>query len=307
MGKVKTVTMGDEKAEELARAKAQVKRDAKKQLKKVEASEDEPKSRQGGTEAKSSTSKASDDASKAEQILKMMEQEDKEVKAKPAKVEKEEVEPKSEKKTSKAEKKSEEKTIVKSKHGKKYMSMVAKVEKNKLYPIASAIKLAKETSYSSFDGSIEAHFNVSDKGLRGTVSLPHGTGKQVRVAIADDAILEEVAAGKINFDVLVAHPSMMPKLAKVAKILGPKGLMPNPKTGTIGDKPEEIAKKLSSGQFNWKTEPNFPIVHVILGKVSFDDKKIEENYLTLAKSIGKDKLKSAFIKASMGPSVKVQI
>ena len=310
MGKIKTVIMGDEKAEELARAKAQAKRDGKKQLKKVEANSKEESS-------------AKEDVAKATEILKMMEAEDasaliakekdkKEIVTKPTKsgakkeVQDEKVE--AVEKKSKSKKTGKESIeLTKPKHGKKYLEVLAKVEKNKLYPLSSAVTLAKATSFSKFDGSIEAHFNVSEKGLRGTVALPHGTGKQIRVAIATDEILEEVVAGKINFDVLVAHPSMMPKLAKVAKILGPKGLMPNPKTGTIGDKPEEIIKRLSSGQFNWKTEPEFPIVHVILGKVSFDNNKIEENYLVLAKSIGKDKLKSAFLKASMGPSVKVQI
>lgn len=307
MGKVKTVVMGDEVAEEKARLKAEAKRAQKKQEKLT---------------SKSREPEIKEDLSKSAEILKMMEQEDKTNKdikinksIKDATQKKEnkleepipsdkEQETKKEKTSSKKEQKKE---IIKVKHGKKYLEAISKIEKNKLYPISAAIKLVKATSFSSFDGSVEAHFNVAEKGLRGTVALPHGTGKQVRVAIADDAILEEVAAGKVNFDVLVAHPSMMPKLAKVAKILGPKGLMPNPKTGTIGDKPEEIAKRLSSGQFNWKTEPNFPLIHTVVGKVSFDDNKIEENYLALAKSIGKDKLKSAFIKATMGPAIKIQI
>lgn len=290
MGKIRTVKLGDEKAEELARAKAQAKREGKKLLKKSEP-------------------KAKSDVEKSAEIFKMLAEE------KPSVVENKQKGIVIEKKAKKAEKKAEikeTKTEVKKEkptggRGKKYDNVRSMVEKNKLYSLSEAIELVKNTSYSKFDGTIEAHINVSEKGLRGTVQLPHGIGKVVKIAIATDEILAEVEAGKINFDILVAHPSMMPKLAKVAKILGPKGLMPNPKTGTIGDKPEEIVKKLASGQTNWKTETDFPIIHLVLGKVSFDGKKIEENYLILAKSIGKDKIKSVFLKATMGPSVKIQI
>lgn len=188
--------------------------------------------------------------------------------------------------------------------GKKYTKVVSLVDKKKTYSIKDALDLVKKTSFSKFDGTVEVIFNVSDKGLRGTVSLPHGTGNQIRVKIADDAL---VANPIIDFDILVAHPSMMPKLAKIAKILGPKGLMPNPKTNTIGNNPEELALSLSKGQINYKTEPDFPIIHSIIGKVSFEDKKLTENLEILVKSIGKDKIKSAFLKPTMGVSVKIQV
>lgn len=191
--------------------------------------------------------------------------------------------------------------------GKKFKEAQAKVEKGKLYPIAEAITLVKNTSYSKFTGSVELIINVKEKGLRGTVSLPHGTGKQIKVAVADDNVIEKIQSGKIDFDILVSHPSMMPKLARVARILGPKGLMPNPKAGTISQNPDEVAKKLSSGQMQWKTENEAPIIHTIIGKTDFDDKKLSENFQSFIKSIGSEKINSVFLKASMGPSIKIQI
>ena len=167
--------------------------------------------------------------------------------------------------------------------------------------LTQAIDLVKKNSFSKFDGTVEVILNVTDKSLRGNVTLPHGTGKEIRIRIADDAL---VSNPMINFDILVAHPSMMPKLAKIAKILGPKGLMPNPKTGTISENPEELVKTLSSF-VQWKTQPDFPIIHSIIGKVSFETKKLEENFSALIKSVGKEKIKSVFLKPTMGPSIKV--
>ena len=188
--------------------------------------------------------------------------------------------------------------------GKNYLKVKSLVDKTKKYSINEALDLVKKTSYSKFDGSVEVVFNVLSKGLRGNVTLPHGTGKTLRIKIADDAL---VANPVIDFDILVAHPSMMPKLAKIAKILGPRGLMPNPKTGTIGENVEELVLRLRSGQQSWKTESDFPIIHTILGKVSFEEKKLSENFAVLLKSIGKDKIVSIFVKATMGPSIPVQI
>ncbi len=186
--------------------------------------------------------------------------------------------------------------------GKKYLAAKKQIEKSS-YPIAEAIKLVQKTSYSKFDGSVEVHLNVSEKNLRGSVTLPYGNGKTLRIKIADEAL---IANSVIDFDVLVATPDMMPKLAKIAKILGPKGLMPNPKTNTISENPAELVKILSSS-VQWKTQPDFSIIHAVIGKVSFEPKKLEENFAALTKSIGKDKTTSIFIKATMGPSIRVQI
>lgn len=306
MGKIRTAVIGDETAEEKAKKAAEVKREQKKLAKGKESD-------------KSVTNPVKSDLQKAQDILKMMEEEEKTTEIKPIKTiksvkpikdveeteRKETDKPKTDKPVSDNRKQKADKP--KFTRGKKYLEAKKLVDKTKTYSLGEALDLAKKSSYSTFEGTIEAHFNVVAKGMRGTVQLPHGTGKTIKVAVASDSLLEEIAAGKMDFDILIAHPSMMPKLAKVAKVLGPKGLMPNPKTGTIGENVEELALRLRSGQQSWKTEPDFPIVHTVLGKASFDNKKLEENYLAIAKSLGKDKIKSVFLKATMGPSVKVHV
>lgn len=194
---------------------------------------------------------------------------------------------------------------------KRYQEIATMVDKNKQYPLSDATKLVKQTSMTRFDGTVELHINLNPlalgdkKEMRGSVNLPHGTGKQVRVVIADDAIASDIEAGKINFDILVAHPSMMPRLAKVARILGPKGLMPNPKTGTVTPDPEKRAKELSQGQVNFKTEPDQPIIHMSVGKVSFEEKKLSDNVKAVLDAVGRGKIARATLSATMGPGVKV--
>lgn len=214
-------------------------------------------------------------------------------------------------KEEKPETKIKKKEIKKAGRGKRYLEVRSLVDTKKKYSIAQAVELVKKTSISKFDGAVEVHINVADNlpagrqgALRGSVALPHGAGKQVRVRVADD---ELIANPKIDFDILVASPEMMPKLAKIAKILGPRGLMPNPKNGTIGDDPEKLALRLRSGQQSWKTETAAPIIHTIIGKVSFEPKKLEENFSALTKSVGTDKIKSLFIKATMGPSIQLEL
>lgn len=189
----------------------------------------------------------------------------------------------------------------------RYKEKRALVKKDSIYPLNEAVKLVKETSYSKFPGSVEVHINMKEKGLRGTVTFPHGTGKQIRIAIADDKLIENLATGKIDFDILVAHPQYMAKLARYARILGPKGLMPNPKAGTISPEPEKVAKKLAGGQTQWKTETEAPIIHMVIGKVDFEEKKLAENLQKLIASVNPDKINSLFLKATMGPSIKVKI
>lgn len=204
--------------------------------------------------------------------------------------------------------------------GKQYVEKSSLVDKTKFYPLTDAITLVKQTSFTKFDGTVELHINLNaaslgekkdlpagKAGFRGSVSLPHGTGKQVRVVIADDTVLADVEAGKINFDILVAHPSMMPKLAKVARILGPKGLMPNPKTGTVTPDPEKRAKELSTGMVNFKTEPDQPLIHLTVGKVSFDDKKLMDNVEAMLDAVGRGKISKATLSATMSPGVKVML
>jgi len=196
---------------------------------------------------------------------------------------------------------------------KKYQAVRALVDKTKNYPLDEALPLVKKTSYTKFDGTVELHINLrpevlgEKKDVRGTVRLPHGTGKQVRVVVADDAVLSEIEAGKINFDILVAQPAMMPKLAKVARILGPKGLMPNPKTGTVTEDVEKKAKELSTGLTNYKTEPEQPIIHMSVGKISFEDKQLVENILAVIDAIGRGKIGKVSISATMGPGIWVAL
>jgi large subunit ribosomal protein L1 len=199
------------------------------------------------------------------------------------------------------------------KRSKRYIEAASLVDKTKLYPVADAVSLVKKTSLTKFDGSVELHINLNPaslgekKDMRGSVSLPHGTGKQVRVVIADDTIIADVAAGKINFDILVAHPREMPKLAKVARILGPKGLMPNPKTGTVTEDTAKRARELSTGKVNFKTEPDQPIIHLLVGKVSFDEKKLEDNVDAILNAVGRGKIAKATLSATMGPGVKISL
>ncbi|MBI3379390.1 hypothetical protein HY029_01385 [Candidatus Gottesmanbacteria bacterium] len=193
----------------------------------------------------------------------------------------------------------------------RYKEALMKVEPGKLYPISQALELLRQVSLTKFDASVELHINTSETGLRGQVQLPHGTGKKIRVAIADnttiDKIVADVEKGKLDFEALVAHPSVMGKLAKVAKFLGPRGLMPNPKNGTISPTPEKVAKKLEGGEFTWKTESEFPIVHQVIGKLSFKDNQLEENFAAFVKAIGELKIKSVTLKSTMSPGIKVQV
>ena len=196
---------------------------------------------------------------------------------------------------------------------KRYVEAASLVDKTKIYPLTDAVSLVKKTSLTKFDGSVELHINLNPaslgekKDMRGSVSLPHGTGKQVRVVVADDTVIADVTAGKINFDILVAHPSMMPRLARVARILGPKGLMPNPKTGTVTEDTTKRARELSTGKVNFKTEPDQPLIHLLVGKVSFEDKKLEDNVTAILDAVGRGKIAKATLTATMGPGVKVQI
>ena len=179
---------------------------------------------------------------------------------------------------------------------KKLVEMKKLVDPNKAYPLTEAIQLAKKTSYSKFDGSIDVALKLNldvrkaDQQLRGSVSLPHGNGRSVRVLVAVDTpnlaeacktagadiicntedltlILQK---GKFDFDVIVAEPRMMPLLGRYGKLLGPKGLMPNPKVGTVSPNPAKVVSEIKKGKANYRTDKN-GIIHVLAGKVSFPD------------------------------------
>lgn len=192
------------------------------------------------------------------------------------------------------------------KRGATYLEALQKIDRHQFYSPSEAIKLLKSTSISQFNGSVDAHLIVSETGLKAEVTFPHPTGKNQTVRIADDKLITELEKGKINFSCLIATPAMMPKLLKFAKILGPKGLMPNPKAGTISDKPEELVKQLA-GKTTVRTETKFPLIHITLGKVNDKEEHLAANFQTLIAAVGPKNIKKAVLAPTMGPRIKVQV
>lgn len=205
-------------------------------------------------------------------------------------------------------KKKTARTTQKKARSQKYQAVRSQVDKTKLYDVFSAIELVKKLSYSKFDGTIVAHVVLEEKfqGERFNLQFPHTTGKSITVAIADDKVLAAAKDGNIDFDVLLATPDMMPKLAKIAKILGPRGLMPNPKQGTLTAKPEEKKEELESGKITIKTERKAPLMHIVIGNTKMDTKELVSNLQTLINTI-KDRADKISIAASMSPGIKVAI
>lgn len=210
-------------------------------------------------------------------------------------------EPKKEKKQKK------EKFVTVKVDSKRHTENKTYVSKTQSYKIDQALEALRKFKKPKFDETVELHINVKDKATSGQVMLPHGTGKTLVIKVADDAIIAEVKKGKINFDILVATPSMMPQLAQVAKVLGPRGLMPNPKNGTITENTDEAIKKLSAGQITYKTEPISPILHVSVGKVSFEDNKLKDNISAFLSSVGNANIKSVVLKSTMSPSIRLSL
>lgn len=223
--------------------------------------------------------------------------------------------------------------------GKRYQEMKAKVEAGRGYPLPEAVKLVKESSYANFDATVEAHINLglepgkTEQQIRTLVTLPHGTGKEVKVLvfakgeeakaaldagadeIGDEATIEKIATtGKAPFNAVAATPEFMPKLAKIARILGPSGLMPSPKSGTVTDKPAEVVGQLKKGRIELKTE-NQPIIHTVIGKASFPEERLAENLKAVVAELNRVKptkvrgefLRSIYLKSTMGPSVRVDL
>lgn len=190
--------------------------------------------------------------------------------------------------------------------GKKYRAQIAQVEKGTAYSIEDAVALVKKTSYASFDSAVELHAKLKAEGTRGTIVLPHGTGKSKKVAVADDETIEAIAAGKMDFDVLLATPAQMPKLAKFAKVLGPKGLMPSPKAGTVTDDIEKVKNEIGGGRIEYRMDKN-GVVHTSIGRTSFTDEQLIENFRTLEQVLTSAKILSLSLAATMGPGVKVKI
>ncbi len=221
--------------------------------------------------------------------------------------------------------------------GKKYQEAHKLIEKGKVYSLKDAIELAIKTNPTKFDASVEAHVRLgvdprqADQNIRTTIVLPNGNGKTVRVAVfapldvcktakaagadiaEDEDFLKQLDKGEINFDILISTPAYMPKLGKYARLLGPKGLMPNPKAGTVTMDVEKAVKESKAGKVEYRVDKQ-SIVHIGLGKVSFGADKLLVNANTFFESLKAQKpaslkgtyVKSVFITTTMGPSIAVE-
>lgn len=224
------------------------------------------------------------------------------------------------------------------KKGKKYLEAAKLVDKSKLYTKEEAIKLVKETSVANFDASVELAMRLNldtkkaEQQLRGALVLPNGTGKTKRVVVLTktqaeqakkagaeyvgdmDLITKMEKENWFDFDVIIATPEMMPALGKLGKILGPKGLMPNPKTGTVTTDPAKEVLEVKKGKVEYRTD-SFGNVHVSIGKVSFDAAKLVENLQAFVSLIIKSKpsvvkgeyVKNISVSSTMGPGIKIDL
>ena len=225
------------------------------------------------------------------------------------------------------------------KKGKKYLQALEKIEKNKLYTKEEALDLVKQTSISKFDGSVELAIKLnldtrkSDQQLRGAIVLPNGTGKTKKVLVlskteqaniaresgadfvGDVDMVEKIEKENwLDFDVIIATPEMMPMLGKLGKVLGPRGLMPNPKTGTVTTDVKKAIDDIKKGRVEYRTD-SYGNVHAIIGKVSFDADKLVENLDAFVNVIIKSKpstvkgqyLKNISVAPTMGPGIKIDL
>lgn len=228
---------------------------------------------------------------------------------------------------------------VEHKPSKRFLEAKSLVDKDKAYSIVEAIELVKKTSTVKFDAGLEVHLKLginpkkTDQQVRASASLPNGTGKSVRVAVistngdqikagktagaeiaGEQDLIDEIKAGKINFDALVATPEAMKLLTPIAKILGPKGLMPNPKDGTVTGNVAEAVTNLKKGKVSYKNDDSGNL-HVMIGKLSFENDKLIENFQALIESVTKAKpaaakgtfIKNVAIASSMGPGIKISL
>lgn len=189
----------------------------------------------------------------------------------------------------------------------KYVAARSRVDRTKTYSIDDAVNLVKKTSYSKFAGTITAHVNLLRDLTSVDINFPHSTGKEIRVAIADEELIEKIAQEEITFDILVASPAMMPKLAKHARFLGPRGLMPNPKSGTVTSDPEAKKKELESGKMTIRPEKKAPLMHVTVGKTDQSEAELVANVQALIKGIKATNIEKLTLAPTMGPGVRVEI
>ncbi len=223
-------------------------------------------------------------------------------------------------------------------HGKRYLEAVKQVDRERLYPPDEAIDLVKETSTVKFDASVEAHLKLgvdprhADQMVRGTVVLPHGTGKVVRVAVfaqgekaqealragADEVgaedLVKKIEAGWLEFDVALATPDTMGMVGRLGKILGRRGLMPNPKSGTITFDIERALKEVKAGRVEFKVDKG-GLIHVAIGKASFEQSELVENLAALVDAVNRARpsgakgqyLKGLTVASTMGPGIRVDV
>lgn len=223
-------------------------------------------------------------------------------------------------------------------HGKKYRAALEKIEPNKLYELAEAVSLLKSINQTKFDASVEIHMNLgidptqAEQQLRATVSLPHGTGKKVRVVAfvseekvkeardagaieaGSDELIEKIEKGWLDFDTAVATPDMMKNLAKVARQLGQAGLMPNPKSGTVTPNITQVISDLIKGQVEFRNDKQCNL-HNVVGKVSFGESQLVENVASYLKAVNEKKpasIKGVFINSmtlcsTMGPAIHLDV
>jgi len=219
---------------------------------------------------------------------------------------------------------------------KRMLEIKKKIDKQKLYTLKEAIELLKELKKTKFDESVELHVNLgidpkqSSQIVRGAVVLPHGTGKKVRVCVlakgeklkeaeqsgaeyyGSEELIEKIAKGWTDFDVLIATPDMMKDLAKLGKILGPKGLMPNPKTGTVTNEIIKTVEEVKKGRIEFRND-SYGIIHCMVGKLSFDTEKLVDNIHAVIDTIIKLKppqakgvyLKKIYLSSTMGPAIQI--
>lgn len=225
------------------------------------------------------------------------------------------------------------------KHGKRYRDLVGKVDRQTVYPVDQATKVVKDLATAKFDETIEAHVRLgvdpkkSDQTVRGTVALPHGTGKTVRVAaitqgdksiaaqeagadvVGGEELIERIAGGWLEFDAVVATPDMMAAVgSKLGRILGPKGMLPNPKAGTVGPDIAAIVEALKAGRIEFRADKT-GVVHAPIGKASFAPEQLAENFTALRQALDAAKpeaakgtyVRTVHLTSTMGPSVRVAI
>src|SRR4029453_18735809 len=222
------------------------------------------------------------------------------------------------------------------KHGKRYLEAREKIDREKLYTPAEAVKLLKETGSTKFDQSVEVHVRTgvnvrhADEQLRGTLALPHGLGKEVSIAVfaqgqkARDAeaagadfvggqdLAEKIQGGWTDFDVAIATPDMMPVVGQLGRILGPQGKMPNPKVGTVTDEVGKAVEQSKAGRVEYRTDRS-GIIHLVIGRADFDEQRLLENYAALIDEIVRAKpaaakgryIRSVTLATTMGPGIKV--